>query len=48
VQRGRAELKELLTDCCEIELDRRGGVSSYRPLGGTCDCRAETPVRPER
>ena len=48
VQRGRAELKELLTDCCEIELDRRGGVSSYRPFGGTCDCRAETPVRPER
>ena len=48
VQRGRAELKELLTDCCEIELDRRGGVSSYRPLGGSCDCRTETPVRPKR
>jgi RNA polymerase sigma-70 factor, ECF subfamily len=26
VQRGRAQLKELLTACCEIELDRRGGV----------------------
>ena len=48
VQRGRAELKELLTDCCEIELDRRGGVSSYRPFGGSCDCRTETPVRPKR
>ena len=48
VQRGRAQLKELLTACCEIELDRRGAVRSYRPLGGTCDCRTETPVRPER
>jgi RNA polymerase sigma-70 factor, ECF subfamily len=48
VQRGRAQLKELLNDCCEIELDRRGGVTSYRPLGGTCDCRTEPPVRPER
>jgi len=48
VQRGRAQLKELLTACCEIELDRRGGVTSYRPLGGTCDCRTEMPVRPER
>jgi RNA polymerase sigma-70 factor (ECF subfamily) len=47
VQRGRAQLKELLTACCEIELDRRGGVRSYRPLDGTCDCRTETPVRPE-
>ena len=25
-----------------------GGVRSYRPLDGTCDCRTETPVRPER
>jgi RNA polymerase sigma-70 factor (ECF subfamily) len=48
VQRGRAQLKELLTACCEIELDRRGGVRSYRPLGGTCDCRTDTPVGPER
>ena len=48
VQRGRAQLKELLTACCEIELDRRGGVRSYRPLRGTCDCRTEPPVRPER
>jgi RNA polymerase sigma-70 factor (ECF subfamily) len=48
VQRGRVQLKELLTACCEIELDRRGAVRSYRPLGGTCACRIETPVRPER
>jgi RNA polymerase sigma-70 factor (ECF subfamily) len=48
VQRGRAQLKKLLTACCEIELDRRGGVRSYRPLGGTCDCRTEKPVGPQR
>ena len=36
------------TACYEIELDRRGGVRSYRPLGGTCDCRTEKPVGPER
>ena len=47
VQRGRAQLKELLTACCEIELDRRGAVRSYRPLDGTCDCRTESPVAPE-
>jgi RNA polymerase sigma-70 factor, ECF subfamily len=48
VQRGRAQLKELLTACCEVELDRRGGVRSYRPLRGPCDCRSGTPVLPER
>ena len=48
VQRGRAQLKDLLTACCEIELDRRGGIRSYRPVRGTCDCRTEPPVRPER
>jgi len=52
VQRGRAQLRELLSACCEIELDRRGGVSSYRPLGGPCDCRSGdcrsgTPPLPE-
>jgi RNA polymerase sigma-70 factor, ECF subfamily len=48
VQRGRVKLKELLSACCEIELDRRGGVRSYRPLGGACDCRTDTPVGPDR
>jgi RNA polymerase sigma-70 factor, ECF subfamily len=48
VQRGRAQLKELLTACCEIELDRRGGVRSYRPLRGPCDCGTRAPARPER
>ena len=38
VQRARAQLRELLADCCEIELDRRGGISSYRPRRTPCDC----------
>lgn len=39
VQRGRAQLKLLLTQCCEIELDRRKGVINYHPLPtGDCGC----------
>jgi RNA polymerase sigma-70 factor (ECF subfamily) len=53
VQRGRAQLKDLLTACCEIELDRRGAVRSYRPHSGPGDCRpgdccTGAPVLPER
>jgi len=31
VQRGRKQLKQMLDDCCLIELDRRGGVTDYQP-----------------
>ncbi len=31
VQRGRRLLKQTLLRCCEVELDRRGGVVDYRP-----------------
>ena len=31
VQRGRTKLKELLLDCCHVEIDRRGGVVGYEP-----------------
>jgi len=31
VQRGRAKLKDLLLDCCEVELDSRKGVVDYEP-----------------
>jgi RNA polymerase sigma-70 factor (ECF subfamily) len=30
VQRGRRQLKEMLNDCCLIELDSRKGVSAYK------------------
>jgi RNA polymerase sigma-70 factor (ECF subfamily) len=38
VQRGRGRLKDLLLDCCHVELDRRGGVTEYRTKRGTCEC----------
>jgi RNA polymerase sigma-70 factor (ECF subfamily) len=31
VQRGRSRLKEMLLDCCRIELDSRGNVMSATP-----------------
>ena len=36
VQRGRKQLKDLLLDCCEVELDRRRGVTAYRSKRGSC------------
>ena len=46
VQRGRGRLKALLTDCCEIALDRRGGVIDYRPQSDDCSCQASSaPAR---
>ncbi len=43
VQRGRAQLKDAILDCCAVEFDRRGGVVDYRrregsSCGGGCDC----------
>ena len=29
VQRGRAKLKDVVDDCCRVELDRRGGLVDY-------------------
>jgi len=37
VQRGRARLRELFEDCCEIALDARGKVTDFEPRRGpTC------------
>ncbi|HZQ65036.1 MAG TPA: sigma-70 family RNA polymerase sigma factor [Gaiellaceae bacterium] len=39
VQRGRAQLRELLRSCCRIELDRRGQISELEPRGSSsCGC----------
>jgi RNA polymerase sigma-70 factor (ECF subfamily) len=43
VQRARAQLKELLVGCCEIELDSRGAITSYEPRRDPCDCRSAPP-----
>jgi RNA polymerase sigma-70 factor (ECF subfamily) len=47
VQRARTQLKDLLADCCEIELDKRGGVTGYRPRRRPCDCRTQPPALPQ-
>lgn len=38
VQRARRQLKEVLVQCCEVELDARGGLTDYRPRRGSCHC----------
>ena len=39
VQRGRAQLRELLGACCQIELDRRGQITEFAPHGSSsCGC----------
>ncbi len=35
-QRGRARIRDLLLGCCEIEVDRRGGVAAFRSRNGSC------------
>jgi RNA polymerase sigma-70 factor (ECF subfamily) len=47
VQRARAELRKLLTACCQVDLDRRGDISGYTPRNGACDCRATIPLVPD-
>jgi RNA polymerase sigma-70 factor (ECF subfamily) len=43
VQRGRAQLRTLLLDCCHVELDRRGVITDYRVRSGSCErCRTAT------
>jgi RNA polymerase sigma-70 factor (ECF subfamily) len=37
VQRGRAQVKEALLNCCAVELDRRGGIADYEPHSAGCD-----------
>ena len=36
VQRGRAMVKDLLTDCCRFERDHRGTMVSYEPRNSDC------------
>lgn len=38
VQRARAQLQNLFTDCCDIRLDTRGSIVDYQPRGGECSC----------
>jgi len=38
VQRARRQLRELLTGCCEVDLDRAGAVVDYRSVDAECGC----------
>ncbi len=42
VQRGRSKLKDVILDCCNVELDRRGGLVDYQRRDGStledCSC----------
>lgn len=42
VQRARRQLKDLLEQCCAVQLDRAGAVSAYRPAAPACGCGSET------
>lgn len=47
VQRGRKQLKQMLNDCCVIELDRRKGLVEYRSRRAECDPCTTAKKRPE-
>lgn len=41
VQRGRKLLKAILLQCCQVEVDRQGGIIDWRPpQGEECHCTA--------
>ena len=37
IQRGRGQLKQMLNDCCVIELDGRKGIVEYHSRRAECD-----------
>jgi RNA polymerase sigma-70 factor (ECF subfamily) len=43
VQRARAKLKDLLTQCCHIEFDRYGSIIDYHPISHPCCAERRTP-----
>lgn len=47
IQRGRKQLKQMLDDCCVIELDRRKGVVEYRSRKTECDVCLSDKKTPE-
>ena len=43
VQRGRRELKQLIEDCCVLELDRRGTITDYSVRHADCQSCEPSP-----
>jgi RNA polymerase sigma-70 factor (ECF subfamily) len=44
VQRARRRLRELLEQCCTVDLDRTGAVAGFRPADPNCGCGEASPV----
>lgn len=42
VQRARRQLKDLLSSCCRVEVDRAGAVVDYEQRDGACGCTGST------
>ena len=42
VQRARRDLKQLLEQCCTVDVDNRGAVADYRPNTTGCGCASPT------
>jgi len=38
VQRARRQLKQVLPQCCDVELDARSGIAGYRRRHASCGC----------
>lgn len=38
VQRARRQLKQVLLQCCDVELDARSGIAGYRRRHASCGC----------
>jgi RNA polymerase sigma-70 factor, ECF subfamily len=46
VQRARRELRDRLTDCCQVDTDGAGAITDYAPKQEACGCaREEQPRR---
>jgi RNA polymerase sigma-70 factor (ECF subfamily) len=43
VQRARRDLKDLLEQCCAVDVDRRGAIADFQPTNRGCGCTAATP-----
>jgi RNA polymerase sigma-70 factor, ECF subfamily len=41
VQRARRQVRDALLDCCQIDIDRRGGIIGFESHNASCDCCVE-------
>jgi RNA polymerase sigma-70 factor, ECF subfamily len=46
VQRARRQLKDRLTSCCQVQVDRGGAVADYLPNTGGCGCNGDAAGGP--